>query len=204
MDILAELLEALLVLHAEMLLLIDDEEAEIGELHPLGKKRVRADDDIDIAGGETLLHFGAPLGADQARGLGDLHREAAEALAEGVEVLTGEERRRHHDRNLLAGKNGDEARAERNLGLAETDIAAHEPIHGTPAGEILEHGADARLLVVGLFVRKSRRELVIDPVGRSQHRGAMERAERRDLDQLFGYVADPLLEGRFPRLPRNT
>src|SRR5262245_64309043 len=39
MHVLAELLEALLVLHAEMLLLVDDEEAEIGELHPFGEKR---------------------------------------------------------------------------------------------------------------------------------------------------------------------
>src|SRR5262245_4203060 len=168
MDILAELLEALLVLHAEMLLLIDDEEAEVGELHSLGKKRVGADDDIDIAGGETLLHLSALLGADQARGLGDLHREAAETLAEGMEVLAGEQRRRHDDRNLLAGKNGDEARAERNFGFAETDIAADEPVHGPPTGEVLEHGADARLLVVSLFVRKARRELVIDPFWRGQ------------------------------------
>src|SRR5262245_23916968 len=159
MDVLAELLEALLVLHSEMLLLIDDEEAEIGELHPLGKKRVGADDDIDIARLEARLHFGALLGADQARGLGDLRREAAEALAEGIEVLAGEKRRRHHDRDLLAGKNGDEARPQRNLGLAETDIATDKPVHRAPAGEILEHGADARLLIVGLFVRKAGREL---------------------------------------------
>src|SRR5262245_29458120 len=32
----------------------------------------------------------------------------------------------------------------------------------------------------------------------------MERTERCDLDQLLGDVADPLPEGRFPRLPSDT
>ena len=111
---------------------------------------------------EPRLHLGALLGADQARGLRDLHREAAEALGEGVEVLAGEQRGRHHHGDLLAGQHGDQARAERHLGLAEADIAADQPVHRPAAGEIVEHGADARLLVLGLLVREARRELVID------------------------------------------
>ena len=49
MHVLAQLLQALLVLHAEMLLLVDDQQAEIGELDALGEQRVGADDDIDVA-----------------------------------------------------------------------------------------------------------------------------------------------------------
>ena len=117
---------------------------------------------------EPLLDLGALLGADQARGLRDLHREAAEALGEGVEVLAGEQRGRHHDGDLLAGKHGDEAGAERDFRLAEADIAADQPVHRPAAGQIVEHGADARLLVLGLLVREAGGELVIEPVGRGQ------------------------------------
>ena len=47
MHILAQLLQPLLVLDAEMLLLVDDEQAEIGELDVLAEQRMGADDDVD-------------------------------------------------------------------------------------------------------------------------------------------------------------
>ena len=49
MHVLAELLQALLVLHAEMLLLVDDDEAEILEPHVFREHAVRADDDVYLA-----------------------------------------------------------------------------------------------------------------------------------------------------------
>ena len=76
MHVLAELLQPLLVLHAEMLLLVDDQEPEIGELDCLGEQRMGADDDVDIAALDPRLHLGALLGGHQARGLRDLHRKA--------------------------------------------------------------------------------------------------------------------------------
>ena len=51
----AQLLQPLLVLDAEMLLLVDDDEAEILEGDLLAEQRMRADDDIDLAGGEPGL-----------------------------------------------------------------------------------------------------------------------------------------------------
>ena len=53
-DLLAHLLDALLVRHAEALLLVDDEQAEIAKLHVLRQQPVRADDDVDLAAGELL------------------------------------------------------------------------------------------------------------------------------------------------------
>ena len=49
MDVGAQLLQPLLVRDAEMLLLVDDQQAEILELDALGQQRVRADDDVDRA-----------------------------------------------------------------------------------------------------------------------------------------------------------
>ena len=119
-------------------------------------------------------------------------------------MLAGKQRGRHHHGDLLAGQHGDQARAERHLGLAEADIAADQPVHRPAAGEIAEHGADARLLVLGLLVRESGGELVIDAVRRVEHRRLAQLAQSRDLDQLLGHVADALLEPGFARLPGDA
>ena len=49
MDVGAQLLQPLLVRDAEMLLLVDDQQAEILELDALGQQRMGADDDVDRA-----------------------------------------------------------------------------------------------------------------------------------------------------------
>ena len=103
-----------------------------------------ADDDVDGAAVQALLHLGKLLGPDEARGLRDLHRQPAEALGEGVEVLAREQRGRHHHGDLLAGEHRKQACAQGHLGLAEADIAADQPVHGAAAREIVEHGVDAR------------------------------------------------------------
>ena len=72
----AQLLELLLVGDAEMLLLVDDDEAEVPEFDSLAEQRVGADDDIDLALGEALLGLRQLGGADEARRLGDVDRIA--------------------------------------------------------------------------------------------------------------------------------
>ena len=56
-DLLPQLLDLLLVADAEPLLLVDDEQAEVAELHVLREQPVRADDDVDLAGGEVGERF---------------------------------------------------------------------------------------------------------------------------------------------------
>ena len=48
-DVRAQLLDALLVLHAEALLLVDDEQPELGHAYVVGQQAVRADQDVDRA-----------------------------------------------------------------------------------------------------------------------------------------------------------
>ena len=52
----AQLLELLLVGDAEVLLLVDDHQAEVLELDRLAEQRMGADHDVDLAVGEALLH----------------------------------------------------------------------------------------------------------------------------------------------------
>ena len=53
----AHFLQALLVLDAEMLLLVDDQKAQIAELDRLRQQRMGADDDVDVARGDARLHL---------------------------------------------------------------------------------------------------------------------------------------------------
>ncbi len=113
-----------------------------------------------------FLTSASSLPPTRREALRDLHREAAEALSEGMEMLAGQERGWHHNGHLLARQHGEKRRSERHFGLAEADIAADQPIHRPAAGKIIEHGVDARGLVLGLLIREARRELVINAVRR--------------------------------------
>ena len=68
----AQLLQLLLVRDAEMLLLVDDDQAEVLELDRLAEQRMGADDDVDLAVGEALLDLGEFGGGDEPRGLRDV------------------------------------------------------------------------------------------------------------------------------------
>ena len=50
---LAHLLQPLLVRHAEALLFVDDDQAQVGELDVLADQPVRADEDVDLALGRA-------------------------------------------------------------------------------------------------------------------------------------------------------
>ena len=71
-------------------------------------------------------------------------------------------RRRHHDRDLLAVHRRDEGGAQRDLGLAEADVAADQPVHRPALAEILDRGLDRGLLVFGLLVGEAGAEFVVE------------------------------------------
>ena len=65
----AQLLELFLVGDAEMLLLVDDQQAEVAEFDGLAEQRMGADDDVDAAVGDAFLYARQLLAGDQPRGL---------------------------------------------------------------------------------------------------------------------------------------
>jgi hypothetical protein len=138
----AQLLQLLFVRDAEMLLLVDDDETEILELDRLAEQRVGADDDIDCALGDAFLRPRELGGGDHARGLADLDGQAAKRSEKSSEMLAREQRRRHHDRHLLAVHRGDEGGAQRHFGFAEADVAADQPVHRPARAEVGQHGGD--------------------------------------------------------------
>ncbi len=184
-----------------MLLLVDDQQAEIPELDRLAEQRVGADHDVDIAVGQPLLDLRQFLGRDQARGLRDIDRKAAESFGEILAVLPREQRRRHHDGDLLAVERDRKRRAQRHLGLAEADVAADQPVHRPAAFEILQRGRDGAELVLGFLIGEARAELVIDMRLHRHFRRFMQMPLGRDLDQFAGDLADAVLELGLARLP---
>ena len=82
-DIRAESLEVLLVLDAEPLLLIEDDQAEILEPNPRGDESVGADDDINRSVCETREHLLRLLFTAEPRQGGQTDRKGSKALGEG-------------------------------------------------------------------------------------------------------------------------
>ena len=197
----AQLLQLLLVHHAEVLLLVDHDEAEIAESDLVAEQRMRADHDVDVARGQALADLGDLLGRHEARDLLDAQRQAGKALAHHLEMLAHQQRGRREDRHLLAGHRDHERRAQRHLGLAEADVAADQPVHRMARGEIVEHRLDRALLILGLVVGEARGELLVQ-AGRRHDQGALaHRPPGRDLDQLARDLADALLDLGLARLP---
>ena len=128
--LLPQLLDLLLVRHAEPLLLVHDQQPEIAELHVLRQQPVRADDDVDLAGGEIrrASRFCSAFDAEAADHV-DADREAREALLQRLLVLERQHRRRREKRDLLAVHHRLERGAHRDFGLAVADVAAEQPVH---------------------------------------------------------------------------
>ena len=191
-------------LDAEMLLLVDDQQAEILELDALGQQRMGADDDVDRALLQRRLGLLGLLGRHQARQPADPDRQALEALDEVAVMLARQQGRRADHRDLLARHRRDEGRAQRDLGLAEADIAADQPVHRLARGQVVQHVGDRLQLVVGLGIGEAGAELLVEAFLRAHRLAAPHRALGGDGDQPVGHVGDALLQPRLARLPGDA
>jgi hypothetical protein len=133
----AQRFQTLLLAHAETVLLVDDHEPELLELDVLLQKLVGSDHDIDRPRSERRERRGDVLLRAKARQLGDFHRPVREAVGERVEVLLREQRGGNEHRHLLAVVDRDERRAERDLGLAESHVAADQAVHRLALAEVV-------------------------------------------------------------------
>ncbi len=128
------------LLHAEAVLLVDDDQTEVGELHVLLEQRVRADHDPGLAAGSLgerrtpgrrvqrpgqQRHPGRLLGAAEEAALG----EVAEHRHDRAVVLLGEHLGRRQQRRLAARVDDLEHRAQRDHRLARADLALEQPVH---------------------------------------------------------------------------
>ena len=158
-DLELHLAQQLLLLDAEALLLVDDQQPEVLRAHVAREQPVGADQDVDLALGEALDGLALLGGGAEARDVLDRERVVAQALGERAEVLLGEDRRRHQHQHLLAGVGRLERGAQRDLGLAVADVAADQPVHRALGLHVLLDRLDRLALVGRLAVREVLLEL---------------------------------------------
>ena len=190
--------------HAETLLFVDDQQAEVLEQDVLRQQPVRADDDVDLAGGEILddlILLG--LGAEAADHV-DRNRKSGEPLGQRLLMLKGEHGRRREERHLLAVHDRLERRAHGDFGLAVADVAAQQPVHRRRRFHVALDVGDGVRLIDRQVVLERVFELAL-PVGIGAEGIARDRLARGvELEQLFGHVAHGLLDARLRALPRRA
>jgi len=132
---LAHELEALL--DAEAVLLVDDDEAEVGEVGFVFLQGVGADDELDFATHDATLRLALGCGIERAGEEGDFVGLAgaggdgfAEELARGEVVLGGEDFGGSHEGYLEAVFDGDEGGLHGDDGLAGADVSLEQAAHG--------------------------------------------------------------------------
>ena len=146
--------QELLLGDAEALLLVDDHEPERLRHDVAREHAVRADQHVDLALGVVGEHALDLARAAHARHELDAQREVAEAVAERLQVLLGEHRRRREHQHLAPRARDLERAAQRDLGLAEADVAADQPVHRPIRLEVVLDRLDRARLVLGLRVRE--------------------------------------------------
>ena len=134
----------------------------------------------------------------------DLDRQATEALAKIAEVLACEQCRRHDDGDLFALDRGGEGGAQRDFGLAEPNVAAHETIHRAAGGKVLQCRVNRAELILRLVVGKARAELLVGAMRRHELGRRFKRALRGQSDQPLRDLADALAHPCFTILPSRA
>ena len=178
-DLQLQLAQQLLLLDAEALLLVDDQQAEVLGADVAREQPVGADQDVDLAllvSRQDRFDLGRLA---QARDPVEHERQVGEALAEGAEVLLGEDRRRRQHHHLLAVGGGLDRGPQRDLGLAEADVAADQAVHRLLGLHVALDRLDRLDLVGGLAVGEGRLHRRSATRRRAGRRGPCGSAARR-------------------------
>ena len=195
-DLGAQLLQLLLVRDAEMLLLVDDDEAQVLERDALAEQRVGADDDVDLPVGQALLDLVRLLRRSRSA-------TAGRPGPAGPRSGSANTRKCWRTRSVVGASSATclpdmaatkAARSATSVLPKPTSPQISRSI-GRPEAMSSSTASIAAQLVLGLLVGEAGGELLVDAraAGRAPCpcRG---RALGRDLDQLAGQLADPLLD----------
>ncbi len=142
------LAQELLLLDAEALLLVHDQQAEVLRPDVAREQAVGADQDVHLPLRVALEDLPNLSGLPQPRDHLHVEGRVGEPLAERAEVLLGEDRGGHEHHHLLAVGRGLVRGSQRHLRLAVADVAADQAVHRP---RLLHPGLDRvdRLHLVG-------------------------------------------------------
>jgi hypothetical protein len=105
-------------------------------------------------------------------------------------MLLCQQRRRHEDGRLVPVLHGLEHRSHGDLGLAESDITTHEPIHRHGLFHVGLHVLDRLELVRGLRVVEGLLELALPGCVRRERVTGGRVAAPVQIDELLGNLPD--------------
>ena len=199
--VLLELLDRFLMLDAEALLLVDDEQTQIGIAHIAAQQAVRAHDDVHRAGFDVL--DGRPLLGARAETAEHIHADgiAGKALQYRLIVLLDEYGRRREQHGLLALHDALEDRPQRHFRLAVAHIAAQKAIHRARLLHVALDLSDGAQLVVGFLIGEFVLKFALP--GRIGREGEALRIVPLgiELHQILGDFVDVRLDARLLLLP---
>ena len=181
------LTERVTLLDAEPVLLVDDDQPEVGEPDVLLEQGMRADDDAGVAGehvGERLAPRGDALGSGEQGHPGGVLGAAQPAClpewpehrADRPEVLLREDLGRGQQRGLSARIDDLQHGPDGDHGLARADLPLQQSVHRERAGQVRGDRLPGGALTVGEAERQARVERFGQSAGlprarRGRHRG---------------------------------
>ena len=131
---------------AEAVLLVGDDKTKLREGHIARQKRVRANDELRLAGGDGLF-CAALLRRRHGAGQEDSpDRKMRHQRAERGKVLLCENFGRRQKRGLISVLRGAERRGRGDHRLSASDVALHKAVHGVAGGHVAQHITDRVLL----------------------------------------------------------
>ena len=142
----AGLLQRRPLTHAELVLLVDHHQPELGERHVLLDDRLRADHQIDLAGGDQLQQGGTLGGRQSAGKLGAADLAGGQHPVERQGVLPGEHFRGGHQRRLVSVGDRQQHGVDRHDRLAAAHVPLQQPVHRHRAGHVGRNLRDRLLL----------------------------------------------------------
>ncbi len=116
--------------HAEAVLFVDHDQAQLGETYVFLQDRMRADDEVDAAGGDFFQHSRPHIGRQAADQLRAADLAAGQKAAERQGMLPGEDFRGGHEHGLMPMGDGQKHGIEGHDRLAAADVALQEAVHG--------------------------------------------------------------------------
>ena len=120
---------------------------------------MRGDEDVDACPSASCARMSREPVAERNRDSDSMRTgRSAKRSRKFAGMLLGQQRGGHQHRHLPAGLHGDEGGAHGHFGLAEAHVAADHAVHGSFAGQVLQHAVDGLGLVGGFLEGKGRGE----------------------------------------------
>src|SRR5690606_38812409 len=154
-------LDGFLVTHAEAMLLVDDDEADVAKILRVLQQAMRPYDHIHIARAKSLDDTLRIFARTESGQDFHAHRPVGETVLERLAVLLREQGRRPQDRYLLAAVHWREGCAQRDFRFAEANVAANDAVHGAAGLEVRKNLVDRAALVLRRLERKAVLECAI-------------------------------------------